>query len=327
MQELREAGTDQLEPGENGLPRNGGYNRGYAAIETLFPGQDWRGDVAIGNAFFRTMAGGDIEVLAPGGGLQVAALGATVPKEYGLVTLGHGNVNIFARDSVTVNRSRILTFAGGDEIIWSTLGDIDAGRGAKTTRVPSAPDIVTDVDAVTEIFERADISGSGIGTIEGFTGVEPGDVHLIAPLGTVNAGDAGVRVSGNLTVAALRVLNTDNFDVKGEVKGVPQETAPVTLAVESGNEGQKAASDAAAAATRQASRRMDDLPSIITVEVIGYGGGNGTPHQDNRPEQQRNRDDRQSYNPNSAFQIVGAGRLTETQKSRLTEEERRKFAE
>ena len=40
-----------------------------------------------------------------------------------------------------MNRSRILTFAGGDETIWSTLGDIDAGRGAKTTRVPSAPEI------------------------------------------------------------------------------------------------------------------------------------------------------------------------------------------
>ena len=164
LQELREAGTDQNMPGVNGLPRNGGYNRGYAAIETLFPGNDWKGDVTIGNAMFRTMAGGDIDVLTPGGGLQVAALGTDAKAGYGLITMGYGNINIFARDNVTVNRSRVLTFAGGDEIVWSTLGDIDAGRGAKTTRVPSAPDIVTDVNAVTKALENADIAGSGIGT-------------------------------------------------------------------------------------------------------------------------------------------------------------------
>lgn len=73
------------------------------------------------------------------------------------------------------------------------------------------------------------MSGSGIGTIVGYSGVEEGDVHLIAP----NAGDAGVRVSGNLTVAAFRVVNADNFDVGGEVKGVPQKVAPVNLTVDS----------------------------------------------------------------------------------------------
>ena len=88
MQELREAGIDQNVKDNNEQPRNGGYNRGYAAIEKLFPGQDWKGDVTIGNALFRTMAGGDIEVLTPGGGLQVAALGTAVGDGYGLVTLG-----------------------------------------------------------------------------------------------------------------------------------------------------------------------------------------------------------------------------------------------
>jgi filamentous hemagglutinin len=53
-----------------------------------------------------------------------------VPSGYGLVTLGQGGINLFMRDDVTVNRSRILTFAGSDEIIYSKLGDIDAGRGA-----------------------------------------------------------------------------------------------------------------------------------------------------------------------------------------------------
>lgn len=52
------------------------------------------------------------------------------------------------------------------------MGDVDAGRGAKTTRVASAPEVQTDVNAVTKVLEKADIAGSGIGTIIGFTGIE-----------------------------------------------------------------------------------------------------------------------------------------------------------
>ncbi len=319
MQELKAAGDDQLTLDTSNRPINGGYKRGYAAIETLFPGQDWKGNVKIGNATFRTMAGGAIDVLTPGGGLQVAALGTVAPAGAGLITLGNGDIDIFARDSVTVNRSRILTFAGGDEVIWSTLGDIDAGRGAKTTRVPAAPEIVTDVDAVTKTLERADISGSGIGTIIGFSGVEPGDVSLIAPVGTVDAGDAGIRVSGNFTVAAMFVLNTDNIKVGGESKGVPK--APPVMVNLTAETKDKAAADAVKDATRQTD---NERPSVIIVEVLGYGGGSDQP--DSGEEKRRRSPDQRSYLPNSLLQLVGNGVLTEAQKQALTEEEKRNLA-
>jgi filamentous hemagglutinin-like outer membrane protein len=324
LQELREAGSDQNTPGEHGLPRNGGYNRGYAAIDSLFPGKDWKGDVTIGNALFRTMAGGDIEVLTPGGGLQVAALSTDPGPGYGMVTLGYGHINIFARNNVVVNRSRILTFAGGDETIWSTVGDIDAGRGAKTTRVASEPEIQTNVNAVTRVLERADISGSGIGTIIGFAGVEEGDVNLIAPQGTVNAGDAGVRVSGNLNLAALFVLNANNFQVSGEIKGLPQKETPLTaLKLDTGDSSQKAAADAAKDATQSSKSQQ---ASIIIVEVLGYGGGDGdapAKTDETQPPRRNGVNEQRTQNPDSAYQVLGAGPMTAEEARQVIAERRR----
>ena len=271
MQELREAGRDQ----NRGL-LTGGYNRGFAAIDVLFPGDDWRGDVLMRDAAFRTLRGGDIQVLTPGGGFRVAALNQVPDSEGGVVTLDDGHINIFADGDLVVNSSRVLTFGGGDVIVWASEGDIDAGRGAKTVRAALPPEVLTDADGVTTLQERAIVSGSGIGTVIGFSGALPGDVDLIAPEGVVDAGDAGIRVSGNFSVAALVVLNAENIQVAGEVEGVPpSEDTSLVLTVEGGDEGQQAAQEAAEEAANQAAGRATDIPSIITVEVIGYGGGDG----------------------------------------------------
>lgn len=49
-------------------------------------------------------------------------------------------------------------------------------------------------------------------------GSRRGDIHRIAPEGTVNA---GVRVSGNLMLAVGFVSNADNIQVCGKIIGVP----------------------------------------------------------------------------------------------------------
>ncbi len=65
------------------------------------------------------------------------------------------------------------------------------------------------------------VSGSGIGQLLTVRGIKPGIVDLIAPTGVVNAGEAGIRVAGDLNIAAVAVLNVGNIKVGGTSTGVP----------------------------------------------------------------------------------------------------------
>ena len=120
-------------------------------------------------------------------------------------------------------------------------------------------------------------TGGGIGVLATVAGVMPGDVDLIAPSGVVDAGDAGIRVSGNLNIAATAVLNASNIAAGGTVAGAP--AAPVvaapslTAVVPQTQPTQQDPAKAEKDKERERAReQQEDVPSVITVEVIGYGG-------------------------------------------------------
>src|SRR3546814_1137497 len=89
-------------------------------------------------------------------------------------------------------------------------------------------------------------------------------MDLIAPLGTIDAGEAGIRVSGDVNIAALHVVNADNIQVQGESTGIPVMAAVNVGALTSAS---AASASAATAAADTVSRARNDArqnqPSIF----------------------------------------------------------------
>lgn len=174
--------------------------------------------------------------------------------------------------------SRIFTLRGGDITIWSSEGNIAAGTSSKTVKSAPPTRVLIDLQSADVKTDLAGLAtGGGIGVLATVAGANVGDVDLIAPKGTVDAGDAGIRASGNLNIAAVQVLNADNIAVGGTSSGVP--AAPTVVAPNLGGftAGASAAGSATAAAgdPAAAARReqppQEEPPSIITVEVLDLG--------------------------------------------------------
>ena len=272
----------------------GDYARGYAALNLLFPGietrnadgsyANYQGELNMFASRIKSDSGGSIDFMVPGGDTIVglantpAVLVNVGSNVLGIVVGAAGNIDGFSRNNITVNQSRILTVGGGDVMLWSSDAGIDAGRGKKTASAVPPPIISVDSQGnVTQTLQGA-ATGSGIGALAA-AGAVAGDVDLIAPKGTVNAGDAGIR-AGNLNVAALDFKGADNVTVSGHSAGVPvADTSAVTAAASGattmGDDASKtivAASQAAAEAARSAQQLASAFkPGIVSVDVLGYG--------------------------------------------------------
>jgi filamentous hemagglutinin family protein len=284
---LRDAGRDHNDPRSDGF---GNYDAGKAAIAALFPGAAWSGDIRTQSRDIRTKNGGDIVLFAPGGGLALASniVGSPLAPP-GIITDAGGNINIFTHTSIDLGISRIFTLRGGNEIIWSSIGDIAAGSSSKTVQAAPPTRVIIDpqsADVATDLAGLA--TGGGIGVLASVKGIPPGSVDLIAPEGTIDAGDAGIRATGNLNIAAAQVLNAGNISVGGTTSGAPASSiaAPSLGTISAANSSSAAAGTAAGSKTlahnKPAAAGEDDVPSIITVELIGFGGGDGENEEEER---------------------------------------------
>jgi filamentous hemagglutinin len=277
------------------------YAPGFAAINTLFPvanaqgnALSYQGDIDMFYSQLKTEQGGNINLLVPGGSVIVgvpnpsAALNGikatTTPTvaaaaNLGILVLGQGAIEGFADQNYEVNQSRILTLEGGDIILWASNGSIDAGNGAKSASGAPPPVVETSSSGTVFVNPVNDVSGSGIGQLLTGPNETAGLVNLIAPNGDVNAGDAGIRVAGNLNIAAVQVIGAGNITVVGTSTGVPVSEAGALAGPPSGanslgdaskNAVEQLSQDLGSAANYQ--QLTDNLqPTFITVKMFCLG--------------------------------------------------------
>ncbi len=267
---------------ENLDPLVDGYVRGFNAINTLFPGANesdnpYSGGLNMAFSSIRTTRGGDINFVTPGG--EVNAGLAVVPQfgagksadELGVITGGTGNINGMAQNDIAVNLSRIFALGGGNVTLWSSAGDIDAGRGAKSALSVPPPQISFDPDTGDVIEETPSaVSGSGI-QCASVGGIDC-SLSLSAPQGVVDAGEAGIA-GGDVFLAATEVLNSDNIDAGGVSVGIPVSSgvsASVAGASSSGTTATDAAQDSLSSNLASAAAQQEAI-AFLTVDVIGIG--------------------------------------------------------
>lgn len=273
----RHLSSELIASGED-FAKAGNHARGNNAISALFPTLN-TGDILLFNSKVSTNSGGSIDMLSPGGLINVGVPGRG--GDIGIITEKGGAIRAMAEGDFQVNQSKVITQFGSDITIWSTNGTIDAGRGSKTAT--SVPERIVQTDAFgnTIIEVRGVAAGSGIRAQsydpDGPNGplIEPlkGTVILIAP--TVDAGEAGIE-AGDFRAFTQNFLNANNVQVQGSSSGVPVAATGGIAGVGAGlsPDAVNSATQSVANSVAQSANNSfvkPTLPSIISVDVIGIG--------------------------------------------------------
>lgn len=286
VEEVRSAGRAAAVA--SGADKEAAYLRGYLAIDSLFPvfpGQRPAGDIRMPSTQVKTLqdagitlvAGsqdvraidlGGITLMTPGGSVNAGEVGASdqSPNNLGLVTVAGGDISAIAKNDFLVNQSRVFSLDRGDILLWSSDGDIDAGRGAKTVSGAPAPVLRLDPGTGQLYLDSAgSFTGSGIAVLN-----VDSDLDLYAPSGAIDAGEAGIRARGNVFLGAVVVRGADNIQVGGHVAGSPIGAVPVTLpaaVAPVSAEAKGGTDDEDERRKRQRARRQ------LLLDFLGYGRG------------------------------------------------------
>lgn len=272
----------------SGFEAEAAYLRGYQAINTVFAVDRPGGEIRLPTTQIKTLQQANTELLAatdkdravtlgavtlmaPGGGVNAGELGSTSqrPNNLGIVTAAGGDIAGIVRDDFLVNQSRVFSLAEGDILLWSSSGDINAGKGAKTVSGAPAPVLRLDPASGKLVLDTSgSFTGSGIAVLNAAS-----DLDLYAPAGAIDAGEAGIRAQGNVFLGAQVVRGADNLQFGGAVVGAPVATAAVSAT---------AGLASAANALAQAGSETDDdeqrrkrrlARRNLLLEFLGFGRG------------------------------------------------------
>ncbi|MGZ3240240.1 MAG: filamentous hemagglutinin family protein, partial [Burkholderiaceae bacterium] len=256
-------------------------------IASLYPEINQNGgNINLFGSELETLQGGSINMFAPGGSVYA---GLASPPAYfkkpaasqGIFTVKGGDISALVKTDFEVFEGRVFSLAGGDITLISQYGDISAGKGAKTASSAPPPLLTTDQYGNSKLDLSASISGSGIAALRTDPAQPPSNIYVIAPRGTLDAGDAGIRIidtvcdpienplkcGGGIYVNASLVLNSQN--IQGPTTGL---SIP-NLGLNSSN-----APVSAATKTDDFTKNLNNLPATgagmsgtLTVDVVSYG--------------------------------------------------------
>lgn len=250
-----------------GADREAAYAVAYSALQAVFPGERTQGNILMGSSAIKTLQDSSISLLVPGGGINVGQLtgsSLSAAANLGVVTSAGGDVNALVRDNIDVNQSRVFTVGKGDLMLWSSRGNVDAGRGAKTV-TGAPPPVYRLVNGKVEVDTSGSFSGSGIAVLNPDSALD-----LFAPKGEISAGDAGIQSKGKLTLGAVRIVGADNIMAGGPAVGVPAAPAVGNAATNLGSLGQTAT--AAGNATDEDKAEQKKSRRKVLLELLGFGG-------------------------------------------------------
>jgi hypothetical protein len=246
--------------------------------------------ISLTQSQIRTEQSGDMALFTPRGGVLLG-LTAEKPKgpnapqgktddQLGLLSFGGGSIVGMVRDNFDVNKSRVFTVAGGDVHLWSSQGNVDAGRGPVDAKVAPPPRLtINSTTGEVSVDVSASVSGSGIGALKTQADQPVSDIRLIAPKGYIDAGEAGIRAEGgSVTLGTNVVLNAGNISAGGGVAGgavVTAPPAPLPQAATSTGSAEKAIEKADKALTADQIDAEEKAKKArrkrVTGEFIGFG--------------------------------------------------------
>jgi hypothetical protein len=113
-------------------------------------------------------------------------------------------------------------------------------------------------------------AGSGIRTIQTNPNQALGSVDLIAPLGTIDAGDAGIGAAGNINLASRAVVGLDNIQFGGTSAGVPQEVSNLGASLSAASSAGSGASNNATAASEAAQRAAAQTAAPLAQTALSW---------------------------------------------------------
>ncbi|MCG2839880.1 filamentous hemagglutinin family protein [Sandaracinobacter sp. RS1-74] len=280
LTELQQTGVDYNNPDGSRFQQ---YTRGYSALHLLYSGTEGLerdnplgGNITLRDNLIESRSGGSINMIAPYGRIALGDPAAINPSSDGVLSRRGGSLSFLANGTISLDLSRTFTMQGGDILMWTSNGDITAGSGAKTNVINLPPAYIIDTSGRMSVNVFGLQTGAGIGVLDAFEGRDPdrrpSRLDLLAFFGEVNAGDAGIRVVGDVNIAALRVVNAANIEVSGDAVGIPEVPAVNVGALSAASAATSAiVNEAAQLAERSRPQIRTEIPVILTVTFVGFG--------------------------------------------------------